>query len=351
MNNDSTAKTANENDKVVYGMKYKNRKIIVQSLAGMASSLTIQILHPFDLLKTRFQSHDSGPRNTNLVPKYTSILDSIRSVVKTEGYGALFKGVSIAMIGNNLSYGLFFALYEKHRQVFKQYIPDSEFGLSLASSALAAFYGSLIMQPVWVLKTRRLLDSEKGKDWSRSKILLKEIKTHHGFLGFYRGFSLSLALGLYGTIQLTMYSTVSDLVRKSRESELRSKLGDRVDSQENWDAERSKNQTSLNNMEIAFLGAASRLLASVVLYPLTTVRTRYQQNQFFQGLEGEKYINIRDIVKKTFQLEGWRGFYKGIVAMTLRTLPSQGLFFIVYENVKKSSSKFLDVSYQNSDYK
>jgi hypothetical protein len=36
-------------------------------------------------------------------------------VIKTEGYGALFKGVSIAMIGNNLSYGLFFALYEKHR--------------------------------------------------------------------------------------------------------------------------------------------------------------------------------------------------------------------------------------------
>jgi hypothetical protein len=81
-----------------------------------------------------------------------------------------------------------------------------------------------------VLKTRRLLDSEKGKDWSRSKILMKEIKTHHGFFGFYRGFSLSLALGLYGTIQLTMYSTVSDLVRKSREQELRSRLGDTLGS-------------------------------------------------------------------------------------------------------------------------
>lgn len=98
-------------------------------------------------------------------------------------------------------------------------------------------------------------------------------------------------------------------------------------------------------MEIMLLGSVSRLMASFILYPLTTIRTRYQQNQFFAGLKGEKYINIRDIVKKTFQKEGWKGFYKGIVPMTLRALPSQALFFLVYENVKKGSSSFLEVPY------
>ena len=66
-------------------------------------------------MKTRYQSHDSGPRNLNLVPKYSSILNSIKTIMKEEGPGAFFRGVSIAIIGNNLSYGLFFALYEKHR--------------------------------------------------------------------------------------------------------------------------------------------------------------------------------------------------------------------------------------------
>jgi hypothetical protein len=84
--------------------------------------------------------------------------------------------------------------------MFQDYFPESEFGLNLVSSTMAAFYGSLLMQPVWVLKTRRLLDDKKGKDWSRSKTLLKEVGNQHGFFGFYRGFSLSLALGLYGTI-------------------------------------------------------------------------------------------------------------------------------------------------------
>jgi hypothetical protein len=66
--NPSDPKPINEEPVLVYGMKESNRKIIVQSLSGMAASLTNQILHPFDLIKTRFQSHDSGPRNTNLVP-------------------------------------------------------------------------------------------------------------------------------------------------------------------------------------------------------------------------------------------------------------------------------------------
>jgi hypothetical protein len=127
-------------------------------------------------------------------------LNSIKTILKEEGSSAFFRGVSIAIIGNNLSYGLFFALYEKHRQMFKKHIPESEFWLNFFSSSLAAFYGSLIFQPIWVLKTRRLLDSEKGNDWQRSKALIKEINSHHGLKGFYRGFSLSFALGFYGTI-------------------------------------------------------------------------------------------------------------------------------------------------------
>jgi len=68
-------------------------------------------------------------------------------------------------------------------------------------------------------------------------------------------------------------------------------------------------------------------------------------------MEGEKYVSIRDIVQKTLKKEGWRGFYKGIVPMTMRALPSQGFFFLVYENVKKGSSSFLEVPYLKSDFR
>jgi hypothetical protein len=50
----NTPKIPETPEKRVFGMKESTRKICVQSLAGMGASFTIQLLHPFDLIKTRF---------------------------------------------------------------------------------------------------------------------------------------------------------------------------------------------------------------------------------------------------------------------------------------------------------
>ena len=86
-------------------------------------------------------------------------------------------------------------------------------------------------------------------------------------------------------------------------------------------------------------------MSSLLLHPLTTVRTRFQQNQFYDGLEGQKYKSIPDIFNKTYAKEGIRGFYKGVVPMTLRTLPAQGLFFLVYENSKRIVAGIVNIPY------
>ena len=317
----------------------KKKKIIVQALAGASASISNQILHPLDLIKARFQSNDSGPKSQNVVPQYKSLLDSFRKIIRDEGRWALFRGVTFSLIGNNLSYGLFFAMYERNRQYISKHL-SSEFQISFLASSGAAFIGSMIVQPVWVLKTRRLLDSKGGGDIKRSKDLAKEVWRQHGFPGFYRGFALSLALGLYGTIQITSYSTIKDFVVSAR-----SQASNDIETL----GETQKPQFGLKSYEIITLGMVSRLISSAFLHPLTTVRTRYQQNQFFEGIEGQKYVGILDTFKKTYAKEGVKGFYKGIVPMTAKALPAQGLFFFIYENVKKGSSEWLGVEYQKTD--
>lgn len=301
-----------------------SKKVLIQTLSGMAGAVTIQLLHPFDLIKTRFQSHDSGPNHQNVVPKYNSMAHSFKKIFKEEGPTAFFRGAGISLIGNQVSYALFFAFYEIFRQkISNNFHLQSEFYLSFIASTASAACSSLIVQPIWVTKTRRLLDSEKGHDFKRLKHISKSIKKDHGILGFYRGFSLSLALSLYGTVQVTSYSTITEKIKQSRED------------------------NNLSNLEITMVGMGSRLIASLVLYPLTTVRTRYQQNQYFEGMKGEKYLSVTDIAKKTFLKEGVRGFYKGVVPMTLRSMPSQGLFFLAYENMKKFSCGVFGVDYQD----
>eukprot|EP01017_Pseudomicrothorax_dubius_P032176 TRINITY_DN4184_c0_g1_i2.p1 TRINITY_DN4184_c0_g1~~TRINITY_DN4184_c0_g1_i2.p1 ORF type:complete len:123 (-),score=12.41 TRINITY_DN4184_c0_g1_i2:121-489(-) len=87
-----------------------------------------------------------------------------------------------------------------------------------------------------------------------------------------------------------------------------------------------------NSKVMIFISAVTgRLTAISLFFPLSTVRVRYQQQQYTKGANEPKYRNILHIVEKTFRKEGFHGFYKGIKPALLKTVPSQGFFFLFYE--------------------
>jgi len=291
-------------------------------VAGSLASVTLQILHPFDLLKIRYQSNDGGGKAQNLVPKYTSLINSLKTISRSEGPSAFFRGLSISIVGNNLSYGLFFGLFAWSKQKVGKFT-ENETLVTILGSAFSGMISSFLFQPIWVLKTRRLLDLEKGHDFNRVPKLGKEIYTQYGVKGFFRGYFLTLALASYGVFQLSFY----DIIKRQT---------DRF-----YSARTAGLETTPTHM-IATIGILSRLTAGCFLHPLTTVRTRIQQNQYMpESGEAQKYSNYREVLGKTWHQEGIRGFYKGIVPMTLRSAPAQGLFFVVYEwGIKTMSKKY-----------
>lgn len=288
----------------------KGKRMLVQAIAGSLSACTLHILHPFDLIKVRFQSHDSGKKEMNVIPRYKSIWDSIQTISREEGIRGLYKGVFVTIAASSVSYGVFFAIYEMFKQQYRPYLSNA-LALDVLSSSSAAALSSLLVQPFFVLKTRRVLDQKEGLGARRTAALAKELYAQHGLRGFYRGFPLSVALGLHGVVQVSSYNYLKELaIRISEDKE--------------------------NTGKVTFaIGMCSRFLASIFLYPLTTVRTRFQQNQYVEGLQGQKYKSIRDVASKTWSQEGMRGFYKGMVPMLIRTMPIQGVFFNVYEMSKK----------------
>lgn len=299
----------------------RRKRIIVQSSAGVAASFCQHLLHPFDLIKVRLQSHDSGRNEQNVIPRYRSLVESFKNIYRQEGVRGFYKGMVLSIVASNISYGIFFALYEVFKQKLSSQIKNN-LALDISASAAAAAASSALAQPLFVLKTRRLLDQKSGLGASRIADLSKQVWQQHGFLGFYRGYSLSFALGLYGVIQLSSYKYL-----KNR-----------------FDLIYGLHQTP--NWVIAMSGVISRLISSLILHPLTTVRTRFQQNQFVEAdLLHQKYNTITEIVKRTYKYEGIKGFYKGVIPMTLRTLPSQGLFFLVYENTKNYMSNKLEMNH------
>lgn len=63
---------------------------------------------------------------------------------------------------------------------------------------------------------------------------------------------------------------------------------------------------------------------------MTTIRTRIQQNQYFNNRNDAKYHNTLEIMGRILREEGAKGFYKGLSANLIRGIPQKGIYFYVY---------------------
>ena len=87
------------------------------------------------------------------------------------------------------------------------------------------------------------------------------------------------------------------------------------------------------------------LIASVATYPSQVVRSRMQQrgNAGAQGGGSEevrrRYLGFFQSLRCVARREGLGGLYKGMVPNVLRTLPSSGVTFMVYESTRSFLSR------------
>lgn len=123
-------------------------------LADFAASV---IYVPSEVLKTRLQLQ--GRYNNpffNSGYNYRSTLDAARTIVRTEGFGALYSGYR-ATIWRDLPFSaLQFAIYEKEHNMAVEYIGSRDIGLGLEvlTGASAGGIAGILTCPLDVVKTR-----------------------------------------------------------------------------------------------------------------------------------------------------------------------------------------------------
>ena len=101
-------------------------------------------------------------------------------------------------------------------------------------------------------------------------------------------------------------------------------------------------------LAVLAFGSISGSVGAISVYPLNLVRTRLQAS----GSTGhpQRYTGFWDVVQKTYQRDGWRGFYRGLlptlakVWCMMRTrkprltsarsqvVPSVSISYLVYEH-------------------
>ena len=291
-----------------------------QFLAGLSGGVVSSlILHPFDLVKIRFQVTETkisqpSPFPVSTLPyrpRYTSLFDAFRSIYREKGVcRGLYQGVTPNVLGNGMSWGLYLFLYN----TTDVWINGNEYGrkkLQLEDRILYATIAGMstvvLTNPIWVLKTRMCLQYAHDQPtilYQNMFDAVRKIYRAEGIRAFYKGLVPGLFGTLHGTSQFVSYEQMKDFYT------------------------RTFHVAHLSTPMILTFSALSKLIAASSTYPYQVVRTRLQDQH-------QKYQGVMDVIRRTYRGEGIEGFYKGLVPALCRVVPACCITFVVYEFVIK----------------
>ncbi|KAI8203644.1 hypothetical protein K4K48_005802 [Colletotrichum sp. SAR 10_66] len=302
---------------------------LVESIAGLsAGSVATLTVHPLDIVKTRMQIH----RSTAGTSTSLTTISLIRSLTQNpRPIASLYRGLTPNLIGNASSWSAFFffknrveraiaywkagPLATSHgsgadsRSLTKEVLSTQDFFLS---SALAGAFTQVLTNPIWVLKTR-MVSSDRTAVGAYSNMWsgARQLYMTEGLRGFYRGLGVSLIGVSHGAVQFAVYEPAKRMYFAGRR-------------------QKGDNGGRLSNEATVVISTVSKLVAGAVTYPYQVLRSRLQNydadERFGRG--------IRGVVRRIWQEEGFRGFYRGLMPGVVRVMPATWVTFLVYENVK-----------------
>ncbi|XP_061574184.1 solute carrier family 25 member 32-like [Cololabis saira] len=271
---------------------------------GVVSTL---VLHPLDLVKIRFAVSDG----LDLRPRYSGMGHCMKTIWQQEGLRGLYQGVTPNIWGAGASWGLYFFFYTAIKGYTKE---GRETELSaaehLVSAAEAGILTLTITNPIWVTKTRLVLQygtDHSSKQYQGMVDALVKIYRNEGVPGLYKGYVPGLFGTSHGALQFMAYEELKRDYNKYK---------------------KVSSDAKLNPLEYIAMAAASKLFAVATTYPYQVVRARLQDQH-------NRYNGVIDVVRRTWRNEGAIGFYKGIIPNLIRVTPACCITFVVYENVSR----------------
>lgn len=273
--------------------------------AGFVSSI---VTCPLDVLKTRLQAQAVEPdRNTNF-PR-NRVLRLIYHIWKVDGIRGFYRGLGPTIIGYLPTWAIYFCLYDMCKDTYRRHlnIEGHEYAATHIASAITAGSASTIAtSPLWVIKTRFMLQSSADENTRYRSTLdaCRKIYRNEGIRAFYKGLLPSLLGVTHVVIQFPLYERFKAIATERRNGE------------------------PLTPFDILLCSGGSKMLASMTTYPHEVLRTRLQMHQ---PTSGQRYSNFVQTLVAIARNEGIGGFYKGMGVNLVRTVPNSGLTILTYE--------------------
>ncbi|KAH8306068.1 hypothetical protein KR018_000125 [Drosophila ironensis] len=288
----------------------------VNMTAGaIAGVLEHVIMYPLDSVKTRMQSLSPPTGNMN-------IFSTFRNMITREGLMRPIRGASAVVLGAGPAHSLYFAAYEMTKEVtakftthnnlnYGEYVggnnpigavhsPSKSFAFcTVISGATATLIHDAISSPTDVIKQRMQM---YNSPYTSVVACIRDVYTKEGFRAFYRAYGTQLIMNLpYQTIHFTTYEFF----------------------QNKLNLERRYNPT----VHMA-AGAAAGACAAAITTPLDVVKTllNTQETGLTRGMI--------EAFRKIYHMAGPLGFFKGMTARVLYSMPATAICWSTYEFFK-----------------
>ena len=277
--------------------------------AGTAVSTAA--LAPLDLVTTRLKVQ----RQLEDQKHYDGLMDAFRSIVKNEGVGGLYSGLSTDVTKSVIDSFLFFGFYNYLRQRSRQPGLLQE----LAYGALAGAASKALTTPLSNVVTRKQTPGSSDESFGE---ILKDMRKEGGFKALWAGYSATLVLTINPSLTFLINRRLAAKVIPALEEE---------DVPVAWAA--------------FLLAAFSKAAATAMTYPFQTGKTRLQLPSEDEETGSEKpdekkkaarkslLRKMLDILDKTIfgvivrivRTEGVRALYDGVQGELLKGFFSHGL--------------------------
>ncbi|XP_013401318.1 mitochondrial 2-oxodicarboxylate carrier [Lingula anatina] len=282
---------------------------------GCAGFVEVCLMHPLDLVKTRFQIQ-GGPED---VHRYRGIAHCFTTIYKQEGFLSFYKGILPPMCAEFPKRAIKFFMYERFKRLYGlagDSIPN--WGVLWLSGLSTGLTEAVFINPFEVVKVKLQAERNQFAQQKSAWHTFRDITAEHGYMsrsGIWKGLTATLGRhGVFNMVYFGFYHNVKEIVPSCEGPFL--EFGRKF-----------------------LIGLIAGSLASCINIPFDVAKSRIQGPQPVPGQI--KYRTCFATMRTVYIEEGFLALYKGLLPKVLRLGPGGAIMLLVNEYVLELLKKHM----------
>lgn len=258
---------------------------------AIAGVLEHCVMYPLDSVKTRMQSLSPVSAGFNISATFLNM-------IKNEGIFRPIRGVTAVVAGAGPAHALYFGSYEMSKEVLSEFTTHNNLNY-MTSAVIATLIHDAVSNPTEVIKQRLQMYNSPYKSVIAC---MKGVYKNEGPKAFYRSYATQLIMNIpHQTIHFMTYEFFQNMLNHERK---------------------------YNPPVHVVAGGAAGACAAAITTPLDVVKTllNTQEQGFTRGMA--------EAIKRIYSVAGPGGFFRGLTARVLYSMPATAICWSTYEFFK-----------------